>query len=259
MNYFSVNLKFLRKQNGYTQADFANKIGVNRPIIGSYEEGRAEPKFETLQNISHFFQIAIDDLLEKRLDQEVTTLKKDIEGNNIRVLPIVVNSENEELIPLVPIKASAGYLSNYSDPEFIERLPNFSLPLKELSQGTFRAFQIKGDSMLPIQPGSYVLTEHLENWNWIKDGECYVIVSKDEGVVYKRVYKQFEKQKHLELKSDNKNYEPFHIPIENVVEVWKAKGYLTFDLPDSSEKETLSVNEISTMLLELQSKVEKLK
>ena len=69
----------------------ANKIDVNRPKIGSYEEGRAEPKFETLQNISHFFQVSIDDLLEKELSQTKKVTLKNIEGNNLRVLPIVVD------------------------------------------------------------------------------------------------------------------------------------------------------------------------
>ena len=54
-NFFAPNLKFLRKSKGLTQGDFALKIGINRPKVGSYEEGRAEPNLVTLQNISHFF------------------------------------------------------------------------------------------------------------------------------------------------------------------------------------------------------------
>ena len=143
MNYFQSNLKYLRKSKALTQGDLANKIGVNRPKIGSYEEGRAEPKFETLQNISHFFQVTIDDLLEKDLSKEAKGGLKNIQGNNLRVLPIIVDGENNERISLVPIKAAAGYLNGYSDPEFVEQLPNFSLPVKELSQGSYRAFEIK--------------------------------------------------------------------------------------------------------------------
>jgi transcriptional regulator with XRE-family HTH domain len=258
LNYFKENLKFLRKQAGLSQTDFANKIGVNRPIIGSYEEGRAEPKFETLQNISHFFQITLDSLLQKKLTKNAKSGLKNIEGNNLRILPIIVNQGNTELIPLVPIKASAGYMTGYEDIEFVENLPKFSLPVQELSQGTFRAFQIKGDSMLPIQPGSYVLGEYVENWNWIKNGETYIIVSKDEGVVYKRAFNKIEKSQSLELHSDNKSYEPFSIHINDVVEVWKAKGYLSFDLPEQTS-ENPTVNDLSQMMAKLQSEVEKLK
>ncbi len=150
-------------------------------------------------------------------------------------------------------------MNSYDDVEFVEELPQFSIPIKELSQGTFRAFQINGDSMLPIQSGSYVLTEHLENWNWIKDGECYIIVSKDQGIVYKRVFNNIEESHSIKLCSDNKEYEPYSIAVNDIVEVWKAKGYMTFDLPSFSSQSQLSVDELSSMLLELKSKVDRLK
>lgn len=258
MNYFQSNLKYLRKSKGLTQGELANKIGVNRPKIGSYEEGRAEPKFETLQNISHFFQVTLDDLLEKELTQTQKRAPKNIVGNNLRVLPIVVDSENNERISLVPIKAAAGYLNGYSDPEFVEQLPNFSLPVKELSQGSYRAFEIKGDSMLPIPSGSYVLTEHIENWNWVKSGECYIVVSKNDGVVYKRVTNKIEEKQSIELHSDNLEYDSYLIEVEDIVEIWKAKGYLTFELPVKKANQT-SVDELSNMMLRLQNEVEKLK
>ncbi|MBL4709824.1 MAG: LexA family transcriptional regulator [Flavobacteriales bacterium] len=259
MNYFKENLKFLRKKSSLSQTDFANKIGVNRPIIGSYEEGRAEPKFETPQNIAHFFQITLDYLLQKNLSKGSELLIKKSDGSDLRILPIVVSKDNEEQIPLVPIKAAAGYMNSFEDIDFIENLPQFSIPVQELSQGTYRAFQIKGDSMLPIQPESYVLAEYLENWNWVKSGESYIIVSKEEGIVYKRAINNLESNHSLELHSDNKEYSPFEIHVNDIQEVWKAKGYLTFNLPDSNTKEDLSVNELSTMLLELKSKVDQLK
>lgn len=258
LNYFRTNLKRLRKAKGFTQDDLSKKIGVSRPKIGSYEEGRAEPKFETLQNIAHFFQVSIDELLQKDLSESDKHTSQKIDGSNLRILPIVVDSNNEELIPLVPIKASAGYLNSYDDIEFIEKLPNFNLPIKELSQGTFRAFQIKGDSMLPVQPDSYVLTEYVENWNWIKSGECYVVVSKNEGIIYKRIVNDLEENKELQLVSDNKSYNSYLIHVNDIVEIWKAKGYLTFDLPDE-QKAATSVDDLSDMMLKLQEEVEKLK
>lgn len=260
MNYFTSNLKFLRKQKGLTQGELANKIGVNRPKIGSYEEGRAEPKFETLQNISHFFQITLDDLLEKKLSHSEELLIKNSGENHLRILPILVNSDNEELIPLVPVKAAAGYMNNYDDVEFVENLPKFSLPVKELSQGTYRAFQIKGDSMLPIPSNTYILSEYVENWNWIKSGACYIIVSKEEGVVYKRVYNKLEQEQLLELHSDNVEYETFTIPASEIVEVWKARGYLSFELPEvQNQKSSSTVDELTTMMLQLKSEVDELK
>jgi len=257
-NFFAKNLKYLRKVKGLTQGDFALKIGINRPKVGSYEEGRAEPNLETLQNISHFFKVKIDDLLEKELSNTKRKTSKDIEGNDLRILPIVVNDSQEEKISLVPIKAAAGYLNGYSDPEYVEQLPNFNLPFSQLTQGTHRAFQIKGDSMLPIASESYILGEYLENWNWIKDGGCYIIISKEDGVVYKRVKNCLAENQELELHSDNTSYDAFSIHADQIVEVWRALGYISFELPEK-ENELLSVNQLSSVVMQLKNEVEQLK
>lgn len=260
VSFFAQNLKYLRKLKGYTQGDFAQKIGINRPKIGSYEEGRAEPKLETLQNISHFFKVKIDDLLEKDLSKSKRISTKDIEGNNLRILPIIVDDNQNEKISLVPIKAAAGYLNGYSDPEYVEDLPTFNLPFSQLGQGTHRAFQIKGDSMLPIESESYILGQYLENWNWIKDGECYIIVSKEEGVVYKRVVNALnqEEKRFLELHSDNKNYEPYTVAVEEILEVWRALGFISFNLPEKNASQ-LSVEQLSSVVLQLKNEVDQLK
>lgn len=258
MNYFSSNLKYLRKTKGLTQGDFALKIGINRPKVGSYEEGRAEPNLETLQNISHYFKVKIDDLLEKDLSQVKRIDTKDFEGNDLRVLPIVVNVAQEEKISLVPLKAAAGYLNGYADPEYVEQLPNFNLPFPQLSQGTHRAFQIKGDSMLPIPSDSYIIAEYLENWNWVKDGECYIIISKEDGVVYKRVFNQLKENQQLQLHSDNASYEPYSINGNQIIEIWKALAYVSFDLPEK-ENEQFSVDQLSNVVMQLKNEVEQLK
>lgn len=258
MSYFKCNLKYLRKIKSLTQSDFANKIGISRPIIGSYEEGRAEPKLATLQNISHFFKVSIDDILEKDLSLQKSIAKKKFENNDVRVLPIIVNEKQEERITIVPVKASAGYLNGFSDPEFIEELPKFYLPFSEFSQGTHRAFQIQGESMKPIASDSYILAEYLENWSWIQNGECYVLITKEDGIVYKRVFNHLNVTQSLELKSDNPEYETYFIDGNQLLEVWKAKAFLSFDLP-VEQTSSSKVDELSQMMLELKKEVNQLK
>ena len=83
-----------------------------------------------------------------------------IEVGNKRVLfPITVNEGNEDLIEIVPAQASAGYLLGYADPEYIEQLQKIKLPF--LPTGTHRAFPIKGDSMLPVKDGSFVVAPRI--------------------------------------------------------------------------------------------------
>ncbi|NJO88056.1 MAG: helix-turn-helix domain-containing protein [Chloroflexia bacterium] len=193
-NFLGLNIKYLRKQRKLTQDQLADKIGVNRAMIGSYEESRAIPKLSALRIISHYFGVSIDDLINtdictKKISGDGNS-EVDTKGKSLRVLSTIVDRDNEELITFVPVKASAGYTKGYGDPDFIETLPRFSLPFTELSsERTYRAFQINGNSMDPVPSGAYIICEYLQNWEEIKQGKSYVVITKDDGVVYKRLYK----------------------------------------------------------------------
>ncbi|MEO1448307.1 MAG: S24 family peptidase [Bacteroidota bacterium] len=155
-------------------------------------------------------------------------------------------------------KASAGYLNGYADPEYIEDLPKFQLPMLGAG-GTYRAFEIKGDSMLPLPSGSAIIAEYVENWRNIKNGDTYVILSQSEGVVYKRVFKEEDDKGHIRLKlvSDNKEYVPYFIEIEDVVEVWRSRMFLSKEFPQPQQEMTM--DRLTSIVLDLQQEVMKLK
>jgi phage repressor protein C with HTH and peptisase S24 domain len=172
------------------------------------------------------------------------------------VLSISVDQNDNENIELVPVKASAGYLNGFSDPQYIQDLPKFQLPLPALRQGTFRAFEIMGDSMLPIQPGSVIIGEYLDNWNEVKTGETYVVISKNEGVVYKRAGNRFKENKELKLISDNKVYDPYSIDADDILEIWRAKAYISTTLPDPTPEPTIET--LSSMMAQMQKSISQL-
>ncbi len=217
MNFFPTNIRHLRHLKGVSQEHLAEEIGVSRSMIASKEEGRSEPKIELLVALSDYFRIPMDILVRKDL-----TKARDfsfIELGNQRVLfPITVDSENEDLIEVVPVKTSAGYLAGYDDPDYIEQLQKIKLPF--LPTGKHRAFPIKGDSMLPMKDGSFVVGRYLEDIADIKDGATYVLLTKNDGMVYKRVYDHIESKGSLMLVSDNREYEPYEIGINEVLELW---------------------------------------
>lgn len=258
-NFLGLNVKYLRKVRSLTQDQLADKIGVNRAMIGSYEEGRAVPKLEALRALSYYFSVRIDDLVNTDMsvhknDGEEGS-KVDPEGKGLRVLTTLVDRDNKELITLVPVKASAGYLTGYADPDFIGTLPRFSLPLPELSrERTSRAFQINGNSMEPIPPGSYIICDYLQNWSEIKDGKAYVVITQDDGIVYKRLYRQDNNT--LLLKSDNPEYAPFTMPVSAVSEVWNALGYICFSLPRPDE---MHLGKLTAMVYKMQGELDELR
>ncbi len=260
MTFIAENIKFLRKKKQLTQDELAVKIGVKRSMIGSYEESRAIPKLPLLQAMAYYFDVPLNDLLDKDLsilDSNNEKSKVDIKGSNLRVLATIVDKENKELMTVVPEKAAAGYLNGYSDVEFVESLTAFSLPLPEISYDrTYRIFQIKGDSMQPLPTGTYIICRYLDNWYNIKDGKTYVVLTKDDGIVYKRLYNRLEELKTLEMISDNHLYPPFSVRIENVLEVWQAIGLISFQLPDS---DVPSLFKLNTMFTELKTEIDTLK
>jgi transcriptional regulator with XRE-family HTH domain len=262
MQLLSTNIKFLRKSKDLTQAEFALKIGVNRSVIGAYEEGRAEPKLQTLQAMSEFFNLRIDNLVNQDLSQmgvqEIPWT--DVSGQNLRVLPISIDPDSGlENMPLVPEKAAAGYATGYSDVNFIGNLPQFNMPFPELrNEKTYRIFQIQGESMLPIPSGSYIISEYLHDWKDLKDDLCYIILTRDEGIIYKRVKNLIQEKKALQMISDNPDFEPYDLPVNNILEVWKALGYTCFDLPDR-ESDPSTLHQLFSAVTELKRDIKELR
>ncbi|HTI61380.1 XRE family transcriptional regulator [Mucilaginibacter sp.] len=253
MSIISSNIKFLRKRKGLTQQQFADQIGIKRSLVGAYEEERAEPKYELLKNIASFFEITVDDFINETINEKWAPKPKG-DPANLRILTISVDKEDNENIEMVPLKASAGYLNGYADPEYVSQLPKFYLPM--FKNGTFRAFEIKGDSMLPLPSGSIIIGEYLENWGDLKSGDTYVVVSKSDGVVYKRVTGKFKEQKKLKLISDNPVYEPYEISGEDILELWKARGYISTQLPEPAPEPTME--SLTAMMAQMQRSISKL-
>jgi transcriptional regulator with XRE-family HTH domain len=247
MSKISSNIKFLRKKKGLTQQQFADQVGIKRSLVGAYEEERAEPKYELLKTLALFFDVSIDDFINETINEKWVPKPK---GNpaNLRVLSISVDKDDNENIELVPLKASAGYLNGYADTEYVAHLPKLYLPM--FKQGTYRAFEIKGDSMLPLQSGTIIIGEYEENWADVKAGETYVIISKNDGIVYKRAGNKFRENKKLKLISDNPVYEPYEINGEDVLEIWKAKAYISTHMPLPTPEPTME--SLTSMMAQMQ-------
>ncbi len=242
---FVLNLKYLRKKRHWRQSEIANLLGVTRSSYASYEEGRAEPSLGVLQQISALHGIGLDSLICVDLSSDFNG--HDVSGTSLRVLSVSVTPDNEETAVVVPIKAAAGYAGAYGDIEFIEHLPQVVLPIPEFRSGfTRRLFQIEGDSMLPIKSGSYVVARYIQDWTWIKPLQCVVVVTRQSGIVYKRLAESVYGKLHLS--SDNRQYSDMELDIDEVREIWLAEGYIATQLPLPGE----SIPDMATLIHEFQ-------
>lgn len=260
--HFGTNLSFLRKRKQLSQADLANELEIKRSSLSGYELGNSEPNFETLLCFSTFFKMSIDKLLKVDL-QKISVLYLsqleqgidiDVTGGKLRVLATTVDANNEENIELVPVKAKAGYATGFGDPDFIKVLPTFQLPFLDRSK-KFRTFQISGDSMPPVSNKSWVTGEFLQNWNTIKDGYPYIVVTTNDGVVFKNLYKQYDKNQTLLLCSTNPIYEPYEVNVNEVLEIWKFVNYISDEMPEPN----LSRDQLSNSMLNMQKEIREIK
>jgi len=225
MSIFSDNIRLLRGKLGKTQRELSEQITITPSRYSSYENGRSKPPMDVLIRISRFFHVSIDLLLSVDLTKYPLEDMLKLPDNRI-VLPVVVDQNGNESIEIVSQKASMGYLAGYSDPEFIEGLERISLPF--LKNGKFRAFPADGDSMPPFKNGSFIIGKYMEGINDLKSGNTYVFVTLNDGITYKRL--KAKNKNSITVSADNTFYEPYEIPFEEILEVWRyASGIFPED------------------------------
>jgi transcriptional regulator with XRE-family HTH domain len=216
------NIRYLRHQKQISQQELAEMLSVPRSSVSDYERGHTEPDIERLIKLSEIFNVNLDDLIRTNVSHQELEI---IKNPDFRVLAISVDAHNASNIELVQTKAAAGYLESFADPEYIRDLPKISFP--NMPQGTYRGFEIEGDSMLPVEPGTIVICSYVEKLEDLKKNKTYVIIGKTQGVVYKRVRPDFAHEL-LTLISDNDSYLPYTIAFDEVAEIWQYYAHLSF-------------------------------
>lgn len=240
------NLKYLRKLRGLTQEEFAAKLGIKRSLLGAYEEERAEPRIDVLEVVCDIFKLTMDEILRSDLSEKT-------KGNYLAARRALKMGNTRSAIPFVPVKAAAGYLAGYNDPEFIDELNTFTLPM--LTGGNYRAFEIIGDSMLPTPSGSVIVGEKVDKLDDLKNNTACIVVSRNEGVVYKRVQKNQRQKNKLTLVSDNPSFHPYTVNAEEILEMWHAQMVIS----RANTQQRWDMGQLSNIVSDLQEQVSTLK
>ena len=252
--FFAQNLKMLRRVKGLSQDGMATVLNLKRTTISSYENEMSEPNIDILERIASFFSVTIDSLLkddfskysDNDLRDKINNGGLDISGKNLRVLVTTVSNDNEENVEIVPVTAQAGYTTGYADPQWVASLPHMHLPFLSPNR-KYRAFPIKGDSMPPVASGSYVIGQYIVNWQDVRSGQFTIIITKEDGIVFKKVYPDF-KRGVIQLVSTNPSYQPYEIPIGNILEVWSFVSYISQTIIEASLSQDQMQEVVSQLL-----------
>jgi transcriptional regulator with XRE-family HTH domain len=227
----SKNLTDLRKEKKLTQLTVANAVGISRSTYADYEKGNSEPVASVLLKLATYFKVKTDDLVNGLVPLPLFRHPRQVPRllDDVRILPITVDTQQCENIQYVPEAAIAGYLSEHNQPEFIEKLPHFRLP--KLNKGTYRAFDIQGDSMPPLHNGYVLIGRFVEHERDLKSGTRYVLVIKNQGIIFKKVIRNEEKRSQktgssLILVSDNPEFLPYTVELTDVLEAWEMVAFI---------------------------------
>jgi transcriptional regulator with XRE-family HTH domain len=251
MSLFSDNIRVLRVRQKISQEKLAESLQITRGRYVKYEDGTSEAPYEILKKIARYYHMSIDLLLSvdiRKIDMQ-HLLKLE---NNRLVLPILVDHQGENCIEIVTQKVKAGYLNGYADPEYIENLQQISLPF--LGPGKHRGFPVEGDSMPPHEDGSIIVGRYIERLGDVQDGKTYILITKNEGMVYKRLNKN--KKNALVLESDNSFYPNYQVRLSDIIEIWEYQC----NIGRTDKKQELNeIEDLKELILEVKREVREIR
>ena len=236
MSNVGKNIRKLRTVKKLSQAAFAELFGLARPSVGAYEEGRSEPKMETLIQIAQHFGLSVDLLLTKELtvnelyhfDIFKEQLRPPAPATEAADLP----DQQPPVTPLVYRNRALEYIVRHHDPAFIDSLPRLQLP-HQLT-GPTRAFEVSGADMLLHRQGlrhqDIVLGSRIDKAKpRLKPGNVYVFVTPGK-VLIRRLAERLDNDQVLKLRADNPDYGSQELALSQALEIWEVRGVFTTHL-----------------------------
>ena len=164
--------------------------------------------------------------------------------------PPKTEKTNSQQIQYVSQRSLSEYVEKLQNTNYISNLPVFQMPL--LPDGHYRAFEAGEDF---AYPGAYLIGQFIRNWYDIADGKSYVLVARNMGLVYRRLFNQVKIKGTLLLSSDKTGIPTFELPIKDVVEVWEIKAFFSTILPDP----TVSLDHLRHLSNQIQEELDRIK
>ena len=230
MSLFGKNIRKIRNVRNMSQQSFADLFDLKRGTLGAYEEGRSEPKIETILKIANYFSITIDDLLTKELTvNHLLKFKGDL---SLKVEDRI--QEKFAKIPCITEKNAQEYLLNFEDEQFIADLPSLQLPIN--TDKKFRAFTVTNLEMTDHDQGLYpkdvVIGEFVPKsvYKKLNNGSMVLVLVKQQ-LILRRLYVT---KNQLILRADHKSVDDLIFELSEVEELWKIRYVFYKRLPEQN-------------------------
>jgi transcriptional regulator with XRE-family HTH domain len=203
----------------------------------------SEPKSlsELMQGVPN--PVLREQIIEKPI--EIFTKPQTIETRPQAVQePIAPKIENG--FKLVKKHQLVDYVRHYKNDFFINSLESISLPF--IQKPNLRAFQAGEDF---DYENAYLICQEIMNVNDIVDGKNYLLVSKMNGLMYRRVYNQVKIKGSLLLSIDKHALPSQEVAVNEIIEFWEVVAFISLDLPKSPPNLSKVVNLLDQMKSEI--------
>ncbi len=252
MSKIGKNIKKIRSVKKMSQADFAQLFNLARPSVGAYEEGRSEPKIDTLIEIAKHFKISTDALLTKELTiNELYKFDLFSAGGKAKTESEVILDKDllKEQTPLVLIDKMTEYIVSHKNKDFINSLPSFQFPFTQFEKT--RAFQVDGKEMeyenCGIHHQDILLCDRVRKEDMLEVGTLYVLIT-DDAI---RVRRLSDINKNLTFKTDDPAFDILHYSRNALLEIWKVRAYYSEHMkaPSRTEERIIALEEKLDLLM----------
>jgi len=224
---FGKNIKKIRNVKGLSQQAFAELFDLKRGTLGAYEEGRSNPKLETIVKIAGYFKIGVDELLSSEL-----TVNRLLHFND-RITTNTSDLKTEEFakIPCITETQQIGYIQQHAKQSFVDKLPMLQLPLHPGTE--YLAYTVPNLEMSwqgrGFFPKDIVVCKKLETHNYAKITQgLLVLVLTPQQLIFRRLYIH---DNHLLLQADHENIEPIKLAKEDVLQLWEVVHVFHYRIP----------------------------
>ena len=223
-------IQTIMEEEGLNKNSFSKAIGMtNNVTITRIINEKRSPSRSTCEKIAKAFPKYN---LHWMLTGEGNRLNGSIDecdilcNNDAKIIP----ATNFMNVPLIPVRASAGYLTGYGDTEYIDTLPTIPVIVDRTYHGRYRCFEVDGDSMddgtrdaicdKDIVLGREVKQEfwkcklHIYDWD-------FIIIHKD-GVTIKRIIEHDTEAGIIKCHPLNPMYNDFELSLNEVYELYNV-------------------------------------
>ena len=264
-------LRSLRLARDLSQAEVSEAFGLSRSHYSQVELGKQFPSYAVLSRIADFYHTDYEWILhgqdvvspiadgksvldaEKKAD--ISTVTNPATSQVTRVLQTGSASKTV----LLKLTEQFAYLENRTDENYIAGLPELSFPLSQLSQGTYRAFEVEGDSMESfLDYQDIAIGRKVEDYTRISLSNVYVIVL-DQCIRIRRITNFVRESRTFVCFPDNRYYRPETILVSDIKELWEVKAKISFKLTKTIQNISQDFQDFEKSINELKEELQKVK